>query len=420
MRLRAASSFVQVRVCIISINANLSSLRPKRTILSELCTKIHIHSYKNAFQDKVSLVWCCLFVLVSMCWLNLPTGFACVFMFLVSTSVSMGNFRPRHHGLIVGSTGAFFFVGPIIYSIIYDAWFAKLPIGDFFLCLCLSMCVVNTLAILFVRNVPLRPVTPTEGTSLIENAVSFVNEGDSENWCDRLGFTQFVLPSFQLLTWAFLFGGSVQLMYFPNVTIYTTSYTMPSLAVSMPVVGPISGSFVTFAGGLASDRTIRYTSRLTYLIIGTVLQTFVFFISIDHGDNCYVFIITTVVVYSNAGQYWSIFPTLASDYFGMHHFTRNWGLLLMGNALLTLALGYVFALFYDHAILTESTTCIGLQCFSKSYLLTGCLSLLSVVLLITLYVLERRQRVRNASLLKTEGECLQTLNGPQYEQIKWF
>ena len=339
-------------------------------------------------------------------------------MFLVSSSVSMGNFSPRHRGLIVGGTGAFFFVGPIIYSIIYAAGFNEMPIGDFFLCLCVSTIVVNILAILFVRDVPLDPTIPTEETYLIKNTVSFVEEEHSETWCDRIGFTQFVLPSFQLLTWAFFFGASVQLVYFANVTIYITSYALPSLAVSMPVVGPVCGAFFTFVGGIASDRTMRYTSRLTYLIIGTILQTFVFFISIDYGDNYYLFIITTAVVYSNNGQYWSVVPTLASEYFGMHHFTRNWGLLLMGNALLALAIGYVFAWFYEDAILTESITCIGLQCFGKSYLLAGCLSLISVTLFMALYILERRQRVRSESAPKPEQEYQPTINDTHYEKMQ--
>ena len=366
------------------------------------------------------------------------TGFGSAFMLLVSTSVSMGNYSPRRRGLIAGVTGAFFFVGPTLFGMVYSAGFSARPIGNFFLCLSVSMIVVNILAISLIRPVPLAPETLTEDAPVVDNAVSFVgSKGISENWRDGLGLSQFALPSFQLLTWAFVFGYSVQMLYFANVTIYIDGYTLPSLQSTMPILAPAFAAIFTFAGGIVSDKTIRYTSRLTYLVIGTIVETLFFLISIKWGNNYYIFIITTLVVYSNNGLMWAIVPALVSEYFGMHHFTRNWGLLLMVNALLALALGYVFAWFYEDAIvndnatcigiqcfvnpylINDSATCIGLQCFVKSYLLSGCISLLSAILFAILYVLERRQRVINATVPNIIQEHNRYMNNAGYGTIQW-
>ena len=282
-------------------------------------------------------------------------------MVLVSSRVSMGNYSPRHRGSVVGITAAFFYVGPLLFGIIYAAGFSDIPIGNFFLCLSMTVIAVNVLAVLFLRVVPLVPDTSATECSPIENIVSFVVvDSNSENWWNKVGLSQFVLPSFQLIVLASAFQTSVQLVYFTNVTIYIESYILASLYFTMPILGPVVGAIFAFAGGMISDRTMRYTSRLTYLIIGTMLQAFFFLISIKYGDNYYIFIITTLVIYSNAGQASSIAPTLMSEYFGMLHFTRNLGVLLMSNGLAASALGYMFAWFYDDAYLNDSETCIGL------------------------------------------------------------
>ena len=354
----------------------------------------------------------------------LSTGFGCSFMVLVASNVSMGNFSPKHRGLIVGGTGAFFFIGPLLFGLIYATGFSKIPLGNFFLCLSVCMIVVNILAIFFVRHVPSVAETATEETDPVENMVSFVDIDDiSDNWRDRIGISQFVLPSFQLLTWAFMFEASVQMLYFANVTIYIDSYRLHSLYYAMPIVGPAFGAVFTFAGGMVSDRTMRYTSRLTYLIVGVILQTIFFFISMEFGNNYYVFIITTLVLYSNNGQVWSIVPALISEYFGLLYFTRNWGLLLMVNALIALALGYIFAWFYEEAISNDSTTCFGLKCFVNSYLLAACFSLVSVILFIVLYILERRQRIITATVVIDAPNPVQehdtSIDNTGYGTIQW-
>ena len=316
------------------------------------------------------------------------------FMTLVSTRVSMANFSPRHRGFIIGVTTAFFFVGPCLFSIVYVLGFSDKPVSNFFLCLSFCVVVVNILAILFVRTPPLDHDRAGEEMCLLKTTVSFNPEQDEipEAITDRFGVYQFIQPPFQLLMWALFCGASVQVMYVSNTTTYIHSYSFGNWGAYILVVAPVCAALAALSGGLLSDKTYKYTSRLTYLLTGTTLQATVFALSAEYGDYDYIFIITTLVLYSNAGQYWCIVPTLTSEYFGLHHFSRNWGLMLMVNALLSIGVLAVFGVFYDAASVEGSTSCFGLPCFRNSYLLAAGTSVISAILLAALWLMENKVR----------------------------
>ena len=60
-------------------------------------------------------------------YLYIVAGFGSVLMFLVSTCVSINNFSRRHRGLVVGASGAFFLLGPTLFSLAYATGFSDLP-----------------------------------------------------------------------------------------------------------------------------------------------------------------------------------------------------------------------------------------------------------------------------------------------------
>ena len=260
------------------------------------------------------------------------------------------------------------------------------------------------MAIAFVRIIPRPDDAMDAETEFLGHIVRFTVEEDetANTWCDKLGISQFVLSSFQLITWAFFFGASVQFMYLINIGTYIHSYKMPGFGSYMTIVSPICGAVFTFASGVVSDRTITCTSRITYVLFGTGIQTLFFFLSINWGDNYYIFIITSLVVYSNNGIYWSIVPALVSEYFGIKHFTRNWGLLIMCNAFLSLGTCGAFAAFYDAKSIKNSSGCLGLPCFSDSYMIGAFASLISTVLFALLRVVENKQRKTSPPGTKTK------------------
>ena len=326
-------------------------------------------------------------------------------MYLVSTSVSVDNFPSRHAGLIVGLTGAFYWIGPSLFSLIYIEQFAEDPIGNFFLCLALSVATENILSALFIRHVPGKD-SENENEPLLEHNTAFVTDTDApESWYEKTGFNHFLLASFQLLAWGFISGCAVENIFFLNIGTFAESYKFKGLGEGLPVIGPFIGGIFTFFGGYFSDRTKKTTSRLAYVIVGTSVQTLFLFTLIWGGSNMYLFAFTVFVLYSNNGLFWSIIPTLVSDYFGLRHFTRNLGLNLMVNAMVTVTWSWLFGWFYEENITnTTSTVCMGQHCFMQIYILVTLSSLISVVLFVWLLILERRllsRKRRNITFSQT-------------------
>ena len=314
-------------------------------------------------------------------------------MYLVSTKVSVNNFSSSNRGFIVGLTGTFYWLGPSVVCLIYDEGFMEDPVGMFFLFLGICMTVDNILAFIFVRYYSTAD-DDNESKPLLRESPLFVMDSDGpETWYERLGFNHFLLPSFQLLTWGYLAGCAVDNMFVFNIGTFVESYKFPGLGEGLPVVGPFIGGIATLAGGFLSDRTMKMTSRLTYLICGTSAQAILLLFMIGYGDNFYLFTITSCAIYCNNGLFWSIIPTLMGEYFGVRHLIRNLGVNLMVKSFVALAwcalLGWIYEL--NISPLGTGTICMGQSCFQITFILVAVSSIISVILFWRLSILERHK-----------------------------
>lgn len=319
------------------------------------------------------------------------SGVSTLFMFLVPLTVNMFNFSPRYRGLIVGTTGASWWLGSAINSAIYNALFQGGNVCGYFLLLAILTVVINVLCVWLVVPVDPTPEEATEWQSLVPDTVMKSSDSDTEedSFSDRYGFNLLWNPEFHLVTWGFLLGGCIQLSYIPNVTAMSNSYHLSYLDNVLTVASPVCACLVKFLAGSLSDKSKSCCPRLTYAVVMVLAQFILLTASIFHGDNETLFVTTTIFMYMVNGTYWAIIPTVLSEYFGMRHFCRNWGFEFFANALLMFVVLAAVGNMYENNITTDSTDCYGLVCYEGFYILGSVCAALSFMLFLWLVVREK-------------------------------
>ena len=329
-----------------------------------------------------SFIYCNIFV----------AGVSSLILFLVSVTVNLDNFPRRHRGLIMGLTGAAWWLGSAVIAAIFNSCYSHTPVGDFFLMVAILNLILCGLSAWLVRPLPALPEDNSEWQSLTPGEDQDPTEPKPQlSMAERYGLDMLYLADFHILTWAFLFAASIQLTYIPNVTAFTASYGLTHYNYALTVASPVCACVWKFFTGWISDHTKKYFPRLMYVILMTFMQLLLSLLSIFFGDNDILFIMTIVLVYMSNGCFWSIIPTIISEYFGMRHFSRNWGFEFFANSLLMFISLAIFGAFYEDAIqINNSSDCYRLKCFRNFYILASVMSAISFVLFCWLYRRERK------------------------------
>ena len=331
-------------------------------------------------------------------------GVSTMMMYIAPMTINMVNFKPKHRGKIVGLTGACWWTGPALFSLMYGTLFSGTQnIRDYFLTCAVIFLVVNIISIFCVKYYPVS-LDGTEDHSLEDNTqvdanpIGSVNSEHStlvsspteEAPPDVTGIDLLRSVDFHLIAWCFLLVSSIQIMFINNVSVYLKSYKMDKLITTLTVSGPLVAAMCKFLSGCLSDELLRFLPRASYLAIVTVCQTVLLTACISKGDNMVVFITTTYVVYASNGVYYGLIPTLISEYFGMKYFSRNWGGLILVYALLGWAFLAEFGYVYDHHIPDhDTTTCYGNHCFRESYVIAAATTFIGTLLVLVLMWRER-------------------------------
>ena len=287
-------------------------------------------------------------------------------------------------------------------------------VGTIFLILGVCIFVVKGLGVFLIRSVPLdeddveySTLIKDEGSSIVraEEADSSMDENDSgkhqraatggelkESWIEKLGLRLFLDPDFHCVAWGFVIGVGTEVMYMGNVSSIAAALSMGSLYETTLVVAPITGMVSTFVCGWLSDFTRDSFPRSLYLAVGGVCNAIMFAVSAVYGTNSAVFILTTMTMYGTNGISYSITGTVVGERFGMPHFKRNWGLILMGSAGMTLITTTIFGALYDNAITNRDVRfCKGITCVQNIFIV-GCIFSLVSAVCFTLF--ERRHILR--------------------------
>ncbi len=311
-------------------------------------------------------------------------------MYLAPMTINMNNFKAKHRGKIVGITGASWWAGPASFALIRGTFFSRTQnIGGYFAFTAALFVVVNILAILLVKYYP----EESEGNDSVQLELNGnVQAGESNTLMSpslfetpgygvaKTGIQLLRSVDFHLIAWSYLLLGSVQLMFINNVTVYLKSYNMQALTLPLTISGPLLASMSMFVSGAITDVFMLTVPRSVFLVVGDVIQTLLIAACISKGNNFALFVITTLVIYTNNGFCYGITPTLISEYFGMKYFSRNWGGLVLAYALLSWLFLAEYGYRYDNIRRIDQVSCYGHQCFQESYVIAATASFIGTLL----------------------------------------
>lgn len=210
---------------------------------------------------------------------------------------------------------------------------------------------------------------------------------------EQTGLKLLGMFDFHFLTWSYIFCASLQLMFQANISTFLKSSHLEEYSTLFTTLTFAVGTVAKFFFGFVSDVIVQRVPRVTVSLIAMVLQTIVLTVCVFMADNFTVLMIGTLGVGIPNGATWCLTPTMTSEYFGVKYFGRNWGWMMLGNAIFGLALQKAFGAIYESEIPeVGETDCYGLNCYRWSLVIMAGLSLCSVIFYAGL--LERRLAYR--------------------------
>jgi MFS family permease len=306
-------------------------------------------------------------------------------------AINMGNFHPKHRGKIVGIMDASFSAGPAIFAGIYGAFFVQGHVSDeenqdlkgFYFLNIICAVVVGFLAFIFVKRITYD--LDVEVTCVVSDHVNDDNEEEillqtKGNFRREITGTKLLKRfDFHYLSWPCFICAGLQLMFQNNLGTYLKSYGLESYTTLFTTLNPIAAIFSKFFAGFASDAIIHWVPRSAVLLSFNVVQTIDLGLCIFYASNLTLFLITDLVIGFANGAVWCLTPTMISEFYGMKNFSRNWGFIMLGNAVFGLILQELFGVLYD-VNTASSNQCYGLHCFTWSFVIIAVCSFCATIL----------------------------------------
>ncbi|KAK3583809.1 hypothetical protein CHS0354_022855 [Potamilus streckersoni] len=332
-------------------------------------------------------------------------GLGANFLYMSSLATNLHNFHPRHRGKVVGLLDGSFSGGPSILAIIYGLCFQNGHASDeqnqnlkgFYLLLTICFVVIAILGIFLLKHLPYDKENQDimKGINDSSNKISI----ESHNR-DLTGISLLKSFDFHFIFWAFVFCTSLQLMFQSNITAYLKSFELENFSTIFTTINPISGAVTKLFAGIISDVLVSKLPRVGILLPLNIVQTVIMIICIFHANNMAILVFALLSIGMANGGAWCLTPTITSEFFGLKYFSRNWGCMMFGSAVISLPVQKIYGWIYDSSITdTGSIYCYGQQCFTWSFLMAAVLSVCSC--LFNVGVLEKELvRYRNLKQLK--------------------
>ena len=323
----------------------------------------------------------------------------------------MGNFPSRRTGVIIGAMNCAWWIGQSLFNYLYIVMRSNGPhaVGNMFLIIGAGVFAAKGLGALFIRSVPLDEDDDENSTLIKADGSSVVRTGDAgsmdengtgidqgevtggevkESWTEKLGLQIFLDPDYHCITWGFVIGFGADSMYMGNVASISTTLSLGEVHTIALIVAPITSLVFTFLAGWLSDNTLKVFPRSLYMAVGGVCSAIMYALSAVYGTSKTIFVLTTITIYCTSGMLYSIGSTVVGERFGLLHFKRNYGFILMGGAAMTLVTSSIFGALYAKNITNRDVlVCKGIICVQNIFIVGCIFSLVSAAFLI---LFERR------------------------------
>ena len=349
-------------------------------------------------------------------------GFGSSCNYMTAIGVNANNFPAKKQGLIIGVLLLFYGLSGTIYSQLFNIFFSSTNnVAEFMLMLAISVCVINVMGTLFIRNdnnegivFPLDP-SPTETqqlvkhskkdqppvhdvlvykTNLVEDEV-VVNIA-AEELGKRVSFYSPIIslsprqilasPTFWIYLNITVFAQGIT--YLSNVT--TVIIALEPITTSAAAIAQKSALHVTlisisqsagrFIFGISSDLLLTKrpeVDRSVFLIVANLIITIpLIFLSLAGmvSITSDLLIFCSICVGLGFGGVGSLFPILTQDFFGKKYYGTACSFLLSPVPIGILLSNWVFGYFYDAALKVQAngggstSTCYGTDCFVNSFI----------------------------------------------------
>ena len=202
-------------------------------------------------------------------------------------------------------------------------------------------------------------------------------------------FTRF---DFHIFCWAHILTVTFHHTIMLNLMVMLSSYDMVNLSLTVMTVLPLFGAIMRFVLGGISDYFIDTIPRTMFICLATWAQAVTIFPLLVYGGSFSIIISCFSALYVCNALYFSLFPTVLSEMYGKKSFSINWGIVLVGNALINLPVLYIFGFFYDKSTMADESSCMGSGCFTVILMFGGVVSSVAAIFISIIVYYEFRWR----------------------------
>ncbi|KAK3605951.1 hypothetical protein CHS0354_019628 [Potamilus streckersoni] len=307
-------------------------------------------------------------------------GLGSVFTYMVALNTNVINFHDRHTGKVVGLLNAFFAGSPSIFATIFYAFFGSATdvenqnLGGFMLLFAGCFGVADILCVIFLRVYnETKTQTSPENSGDIHSIEREPNTREVIPF-DRNKFEHLPLKKllqnvdYHLLAWTFALASSIGLVFGNNLTVVSKSLHLDQYNDRLVLIIPITNATISLSIGIISDYFKEKVPRLAILIVGCCGFLACLVICFFLADKLAALYIATTIAAIGIGITWSISPTIMKEMFYIGNLGRNWGIALLGAAVLGMISQLIFGALYDANItVVADNYCYGMSCIRGGF-----------------------------------------------------
>ncbi len=300
----------------------------------------------------------------------------------------------KHRGKIVGLLDGCFTIGPSLFSLIYGLFFVnghtnndeeKQNISGYYLFDTIMYLVAILLVLLIILPIFSYKQREDETFLILDNDLNSNNKMTTPGVRSKdTSFLELVKDfDFLFLTCSFWLCVSLQVMFQNNIPTFLKSFHMEQYTTLLTTLNFISQTVGKIGSGVVSDCIVHIVPRIVVHLTSTILQTLILVMCVFLSDSLAMLLVASIQLGIANGIAWNVTNVMTSENFGLKHYPRNIGIVMLGTAFGGIVLQKVFGAIYEDAIPMEAkptTDCYGVVCFSWSFVMVAGLSFCSVIL----------------------------------------